>query len=74
MPAKFLRAADPVDPDHESEPTCGARLDSGERVLEHRGVRHAEIAECLAGVAHGLPIGLGAHDHANEGFRLGHYR
>src|SRR6185295_741713 len=47
------------------------------RVLRHPGrramrrydacfVRHAEVGEHLVGVAHGVPVGFRAHDHADE--------
>ncbi len=32
-------------------------------------VRHAELLEPATGVLHGLPVGIAAHDDANEGFR-----
>ena len=34
----------------------------------HAGlVRHAEFLQELGGVLHGVPIRLGAHDHADDG-------
>ena len=34
-------------------------------------VRHAELRQHLVGMPHGLPIGLAAHDHANERLVIG---